>query len=255
MPMGPPLSAIAAAVMLTMTLGLAPASIAAAQARTRVVLDSGEELIGVVDETAEDRFDLVLPSGERRTIQHSEIAELEDEPSRLGYGGWFNLGIAVGASWIIQPGPPGDDHGAGGELALMIELRPDSYVPYHLRLEAVLGGGSDAGIGTVAALSRLYLIGVDIGPLVDLRLGGHVGFNYFAPGYSRSCAPCTGEGDGEPRVGLDLESTFTVWPDSPFDRRFGRLEVGPHVATTWLGDLSQPVTAGQVGLRCAFLLA
>src|SRR5690606_6963533 len=189
------------------------------------------------------------------TIQQRDIAEVEDEPSRLRYGGWFNLGIAVGASWIIQQGRPGDDHGAGGELALMIELRPDSYFPYHLRLEVVLDGGSDAGTGTLSYLTRGYLIGVDIGSLVDLRLGGHVGLTYFAPGYSRSCAPCTGEGDHEGRVGLDFESTFTIWPDSPFDRRFGRLEVGLHLAITWLGDLSQPVTAGQLGLRCTFLIA
>lgn len=102
--MGRPLSPVTAVVVLALTLGLAPASVAAAQGRTRIVLESGEELIGVIDETdetAEDSFDLVLPSGERRTIRLRGIAEIELEPSHLRYGPWLNLGIALGATWTI----------------------------------------------------------------------------------------------------------------------------------------------------------
>ncbi len=102
--MGRPLSPVAAAVVLTLTLALAPASVAAAQGRARIVLESGEELIGVIDETdetAEDRFDLVLASGERRTIRLRDIRESELEPSHLRYGPWLNFGIALGATWTI----------------------------------------------------------------------------------------------------------------------------------------------------------
>ena len=99
--MGRPLSPVTAVVVLALTLGLAPASVAAAQGRTRIVLESGEELIGVIDDTTEDRFDLVLASGERRTIRLRDIAEIELEPSHLRYGPWLNLGIALGATWTI----------------------------------------------------------------------------------------------------------------------------------------------------------
>ena len=58
-------------------------------------------MIDETDETTEDRFDLVLPSGERRTIRLRDIAEIELEPSHLRYGPRLNLGIALGATWTI----------------------------------------------------------------------------------------------------------------------------------------------------------
>jgi hypothetical protein len=136
---------------------------------------------------------------------------------------------------------------------LISDIRPDSSFLYHLRIEIDLAGASDAGAGTLAFLARWYLIGIDVGPLVDLRLGGHAGGTHYEAGYSRRCSPC--EKALETNAGLDFEAMFTIRPITVFDWDLGRLEVGVHLALTWLRVLSStPVMAGQVGLRCAFLL-
>lgn len=180
-------------------------------------------------------------------------ARLEpQEPPPFSYGPTINLGLAVGAFWLIQPGQPGTDYGAGGELALITDIRPESSFPYHLRLEVDFAGASDAGAGTLAFLARWYLIGIDVGPLVDLRLGGHIGGTHYEAGYSRRCSPC--EKAFEANAGLDFEAMFTIRPIRVFDWDW-RLEVGVHLALTWIFDRSSTsIMAGQVGLRCAFLL-
>lgn len=135
---------------------------------------------------------------------------------------------------------------------MITEVRPDSSFPYHLRFEANLAGASDAGAGTLAALSRWYLVGIDVGPLVDLRLGGHIGGTHYEAGYARRCSPC--EKAYEANVGLDFETMFTIRPITMFDWSLGRLEVGAHFALTWIFDRSSAsIMAGRVGLRCAFL--
>lgn len=137
-------------------------------------------------------------------------------------------------------------------LASISDIRPESSFPYHLRLEAGLAGASDAGAGTLAFLARWYLIGIDVGPLVDLRLGGHIGGTHYEAGYSRRCSPC--EKAFEANAGLDFETMFTIRPIRLFDWDW-RLEVGVHLALTWIFDRSSTaIMAGRVGLRCAFLL-
>jgi hypothetical protein len=93
-PVPAPRPVFRATVLAIALIGLYPASVTAAQDRTTVELENGEVPTAMTEAEHELGFDL-------------PPARLEPhEPPPFSYGPTINLGIAIGAFWLIQPGQP-----------------------------------------------------------------------------------------------------------------------------------------------------
>jgi hypothetical protein len=169
------------------------------------------------------------------------------------YGPSSTIGAGGGLSWIAHPDEPAPEHGIGGEIAFLFDMRPVRQDIHSARLEIALAVLSDVGAGTLIIESRLYPIALDLGPLI-WRVGGHVGIAYRAPGYG--CRTCAARDEARPAFGGDMELVVKLWEVMPTPEwgLDGRLEVGLHASIEARPELDGWTYLGRLGVRASYLV-